>query len=58
MASGSTSKVGTGGMMTKIHAATMALDHNIETIIAHGKDPSVLYDILEGKNIGTSFIKE
>ncbi|MGB4613580.1 MAG: glutamate 5-kinase [Erysipelotrichaceae bacterium] len=58
MASGSNSKVGTGGMVTKIHAATMALNHNIETVIAHGKDPCVLYDILEGKSIGTIFTKE
>ncbi|NLC96942.1 MAG: glutamate 5-kinase [Erysipelotrichaceae bacterium] len=58
MATGSTSNVGTGGMMTKIQAAQIANDHNIETIIANGSNPRVLYDILDNKSVGTSFIKE
>lgn len=58
MASDSSSKVGTGGMITKISAAKLIFDDKIETIITHGKNPEILYDILEGKNVGTSFKKE
>ena len=57
MATGSTSKIGTGGMMTKIHAAEISFEANVETIIANGQDPTVLYDILDGKSVGTSFIR-
>lgn len=49
MASDSFSKVGTGGMITKISAAKLIFEDKIETIITHGKNPEILYDILEGK---------
>ena len=54
----STSGLGTGGMVTKIGAAKYATDRGINTIIASGEDVKVIYDILEGNEIGTFFIKQ
>ena len=58
MAGGSNSKVGTGGMATKISAAKIVFDEGIETVITYGKNPAILYDILAGKQVGTSFKKK
>lgn len=49
------SSVGTGGMKTKLSAARIATDSGADMIIANGDDVYILYDILEGKNIGTLF---
>lgn len=49
------SSVGTGGMKTKISAARIATDSGADMVIANGDDVYILYDILEGKNIGTLF---
>ena len=50
------SDLGTGGMATKIHAAQICIEAGIDMIIANGAEPTVLYDILDGKKIGTKFI--
>ena len=55
LAGGSGSKVGTGGMVTKIEAAGIATTAGVDMVIANGRDPAVLYDILEGKPVGTRF---
>lgn len=47
---------GTGGMITKLHAAELCMNAGIDMIIANGSDPSVLYDIFDGKAVGTRFI--
>lgn len=53
---GVSSKVGTGGMYTKIKAAQIATSNGIDTYIAFGKTPDIIYDILEGKkDVGTLF---
>lgn len=52
----SSSKIGTGGMITKITAAKIATDRNIDVIIANGKDPKIINEILKGKTIGTLFV--
>jgi glutamate 5-kinase len=49
---------GTGGMITKLAAAEIALESGFPMVVAHGKDPSSLYDILRGEDIGTIFINE
>ena len=49
------SHLGTGGMVTKIKAARIATESGIEVIIANGKDPEVLYDILDGNAVCTRF---
>lgn len=58
LAGGAGSNRGTGGMITKIHAAKAATQNGIDMLIANGADPDVLYDILDGKQIGTLFKKQ
>lgn len=55
MAKGAGSSRGTGGMVTKISAAQFANEHGIPMIIANGKKPSILYDILRDEYRGTLF---
>ena len=52
---GSGSAMGTGGMYTKLCAARMCLEAGCDMIIANGADPDVLYDIAEGRPVGTRF---
>ena len=47
---------GTGGMSTKISAVKICHKDNIDTIIANGDKPEILYDIFDGKDIGTLFV--
>ena len=49
-------ELGTGGMVTKLSAAKLCMDAGIDMIIANGSNPSVLYDIFDGKTVGTRFI--
>lgn len=49
------SALGTGGMVTKLHAAELCMDAGIDMIIANGSNPTVLYDIFDGKSVGTRF---
>lgn len=46
---------GTGGMITKLTAAKTATDEGIDVIIMNGAHPEALYDIFEGKPVGTLF---
>ena len=55
LAGGAGSKLGTGGMITKIHAASIANESGIDMIIANGSEPDILYDIMDGKKVGTLF---
>lgn len=55
-AGGSGSEIGTGGMQTKLTAARMVMDAGHDMIIANGENPGILYDILDGKPVGTRFI--
>ena len=50
------SSLGTGGMITKLRAAGIAGKAGIDMVIANGVDPQVIYDILDGKAVGTRFI--
>lgn len=51
------SSLGTGGMRTKLNAAQICTENNCDMIIANGEDPDILYDIVEGKAVGTRFIR-
>ena len=51
----SASLQGTGGMVTKLQAAKICLDAGCAMVIANGNTPENLYDILDGKPIGTLF---
>ncbi len=48
-------KQGTGGMVTKLDAADICLKAGCDMVITNGSDPACLYDIVEGKSIGTRF---
>ncbi len=55
-AGGSGSELATGGMATKIAAAKICMESHTDMVIVNGSHASVLYDILEGKNVGTRFV--
>lgn len=50
------SDLGTGGMMTKLRAAKMVTACGCDMVITNGDRPEEIYDIVEGKKIGTRFI--
>lgn len=53
VAQASGSKVGTGGMYTKIKAARKAAKSGVSTIIASGREKDVLLKIMQGEQVGT-----
>ncbi|KAK6638605.1 hypothetical protein RUM43_006872 [Polyplax serrata] len=52
---GMTSKVGTGGMDSKVQAATWALDRGVSVVICNGMQEKAIKLILAGRKIGTFF---
>lgn len=54
-AGGAGSRRGTGGMQTKLKAAEIVREDGIDMIITNGSEPENLYDIIEGKSVGTLF---
>lgn len=48
--------LGTGGMRTKLHAAEICTSNGTDMIITNGQNPNILYDIADGKSVGTRFI--
>lgn len=56
LAGGKGSELATGGMVTKLHAAQIATSQGVTMIITNGAEPEHLYDIVEGKPVGTKFI--
>lgn len=50
------SSLGTGGMRTKLHAAEICTESGTDMIITNGQNPRILYDIADGKAVGTRFI--
>lgn len=55
MAGGAGTERGTGGMATKLAAARTVVDAGIPMFILNGKDPTILYELLDGKHVGTYF---
>ncbi len=55
LAGGSGSALGSGGMATKLRAAQITMEAGIDMVIANGEHPEVLYDLFEGKAVGTRF---
>jgi glutamate 5-kinase len=53
MAGGAGSNIGSGGMITKILAAKRAAGSGASTVIAWGREPSVLIRLTNGEAIGT-----
>jgi len=58
MAGGAGSRVGTGGMITKVIAAKRAAGSGASTVIAWGREPDVLVRLTQGEAIGTLFLAE
>ena len=56
LAGGAGSALGTGGMLTKVTAAKRATEAGVDMIITNGAHAEVLYDIVEGKPVGTRFV--
>ena len=50
------SALGTGGMATKLQAAEMVMAQGCDMVISHGEHPELLYDLVEGKPVGTRFV--
>lgn len=57
-AGGSGSNRGTGGMATKLIAADIATQSGAYMVIANGYDPHILYNITDGKPVGTLFLPQ
>ncbi len=55
IAGGRGSTLGTGGMVTKLHAAEIAMGAGINTIVMNGENPTDIYKALDGKQVGTFF---
>lgn len=56
LADGKGSSLGTGGMVTKLHAAGIAMEHGVDMVIANGARPRRMYQIVEGEAVGTRFL--
>lgn len=48
----------TGGMRTKLSAAKLATSGGVNVVLASGKDPMIILDILNGAETGTLFIRK
>ena len=57
-AGGATSKVGSGGMITKIRAARVLMVAGITMVICHGRKPDALSRLIEGESVGTRFVAQ
>ena len=44
-----------GGMQSKLECIKIAVESGIESIIASGRNPEQLIELVEGKGIGTRF---
>lgn len=55
MAGGAGSDRGTGGMVMKLTAAKICTAAGVPMLILNGRDPAVLYSIIDGEKIGTYF---
>ncbi len=55
---GKGSELGTGGMATKLKAAEISTSAGCDMIIMNGERPELLYDIIDGKSVGTRFYAE
>lgn len=48
--------LGTGGMVTKLHAAEIATAAGVDTYVICGKDPRDIYRLMDGEDLGTHFV--
>ncbi len=55
-AGGGGTALATGGMATKLIAAEICMKAGTDMVILNGAKPLLIYDVLEGKKVGTRFI--
>jgi glutamate 5-kinase len=56
LAAGTSSSLGTGGMITKIEAAKLATSFGVTVVIADGREPEVVLRLARGEAVGTRFL--
>jgi glutamate 5-kinase len=56
LVTGSTSGLGTGGMVTKIEAAKLAAESGVTVVIANGSEKDILVRVTGGEAVGTRFL--
>ena len=56
LADGKGSELAVGGMATKLRAAKRVTTQGCDMVITNGEHPEVLYDIAQGKPVGTRFL--
>ena len=55
-AEGKGTSLSTGGMATKLNAASICMNAGTDMIIVNGSHPEILYKVIEGESVGTRFI--
>ena len=58
LAGGAGSTLGTGGMSAKIQAAKICTNSGIPMVIANGSEEGVLHRIVDGHEVGTTFLPQ
>lgn len=58
MAGGAGSRLGKGGMLTKVLAAKRAAASGAHTVIASGREPEVLQQLAQGQCVGTQLLAQ
>lgn len=56
LAGDAVSGLGSGGMITKINAAEIAMNAGFDMAIVNGRNPDILYELFDGKQVGTVFL--
>jgi glutamate 5-kinase len=56
LAADTSSRLGTGGMITKVEAAEMATASGVTVVIADGKEKDVILRLAKGEALGTRFL--
>jgi len=56
LAANTTSRLGTGGMVTKVSAAKLATSFGVTVVIADGREPDVILRLARGESVGTRFL--
>ncbi len=53
---GKASRLGTGGMVSKLKAAEVTMTCGIPLVLANGREPNILLRVLQGEPVGTRFL--
>jgi glutamate 5-kinase len=56
LAAGASSRLGTGGMITKIEAARLATSSGVTVVIADGREPDIILRLANAEALGTRFL--